>query len=159
MKVKIICVGKIKEKYLEQGIAEYLKRLASYTKVEIVEINETKLNDNPSARDVLRVVEDEGKKIMAKLSNDEFIIALDVQGQNIDNQAYVSLIEKAQNNGYSTFTFIIGGSYGLSDALKMVVDFNWSFSKLVFTHQMIRMLLLEQIYRGFKIMNNEPYHK
>jgi 23S rRNA (pseudouridine1915-N3)-methyltransferase len=159
MKVKIICVGKIKEKYLEQGIAEYLKRLASYTKVEIVEINETKLNDNPSARDVLRVVEDEGKKIMAKLSNDEFIIALDVQGQNIDNQAYVSLIEKAQNNGYSTFTFVIGGSYGLSDALKMVVDFNWSFSKLVFTHQMIRMLLLEQIYRGFKIMNNEPYHK
>lgn len=159
MKIKIVCVGKIKEKYLVQGIAEYVKRLSSYVQVEIIEVSETKINDNPSDNDIMKVIEDEGQKLSAKVKQDDFVIALDVAGQNINNHEYVAMIDKAKNNGYSTFTFIIGGSYGLSDQLKKMAHFKWSFSQLVFTHQLMRMLLLEQIYRGFKIAQNEPYHK
>lgn len=159
MKIKIVCVGKIKEKYLVEGIAEYIKRLSSYAQVEIIEVSETKINDNPRDSDILKVIEDEGQKLKAKVKQDDFVIALDVAGQNIDNHQYVTMIDKAKNNGYSTFTFIIGGSYGLSKQLKGIAHLNWSFSQLVFPHQLMRLLLLEQIYRGFKIAQNEPYHK
>jgi len=159
MKIKIVCVGKIKEKYLNDGISEFLKRLKPYAKIEVIEVSETKIVDNPSAAQVLSVVDDEATKLMKYVNQDDYLIILDVVGKIIDNTEYVELINKACLNGKSTFTFIIGGSYGISESIRKKADFKWSFSKLTFTHQMIRLLLLEQIYRGFKIMGNEPYHK
>lgn len=158
IKIKIICIGKIKEKYLNLGIDEYLKRLTSYAKVEIIELAETKLNEESDAL-IKQVINDEGQKIINKLSQDSYKIALSPQGKNISNEKYVTMIEEAMLKGKSEINFIIGGSYGLSEAVIKQCDFIWSFSQLVFTHQMIRLMLLEQIYRGFKIMKNEPYHK
>lgn len=159
IKIKIICIGKIKEKYLSLGIGEYLKRLTSYADVKIIELSETKLNDESSLALKKQVIEDESAKILAKLNRDSFKIILDPQGKNVTNEKYVSIIEEAMLKGKSEFIFIIGGSYGLSNDVLKQADFIWSFSNLVFTHQMIRLMLLEQIYRGFKIMKNEPYHK
>ncbi len=159
IKIKIICIGKIKEKYLNLGIDEYLKRLTSYADVKIVELSETKLNDDSSPALIKQVIEAEGNKIVAKLNKDSFKIVLDPQGKNVTNEKYVAIIEEAMLKGKSELTFIIGGSYGLSNDVLKQADFIWSFSNLVFTHQMIRLILLEQIYRGFKIMKNEPYHK
>lgn len=159
MKIKIVCIGKLKEKYLVNGVEEFEKRLKPYTKLEIIEVNETRINDNPSKAQINLVIEDEGNKLMKHINQQDYLIILDVSGKNIDNMQYVNMIEEACLNGYSTFTFVIGGSYGLSELLKRQAKFSWSFSKLVFTHQMIRLILIEQIYRGFKIMKNEPYHK
>ena len=159
MKIKIVCIGKLKEKYLKEGIAEFLKRLQVYAKVEIVELAETKIEDNPSASQIKQVIDDEAKKLEKQLNLDDYVIVLDVKGKVINNEEYVELINKACLNGKSSFCFIIGGSYGIGDSIKKRSDFSWSFSKLTFTHQMIRLMLVEQIYRGFKIMNNEPYHK
>lgn len=159
MKFKLITVGKIKEKYLSLGIDEYKKRLTPYCKLEIIEVNETKICDNPSDSKVNSVIEDEGYKIDRYIKDNEYIIVLDVDGVIIDNHKYVEVIEKACLNGYSSFTFIIGGSYGLSNLIKNKAHLKWSFSRLVFTHQFMRLMLLEQVYRGFKISSNEPYHK
>ena len=159
MKIKIVCVGKIKEKYFVEAISEYLKRLSSYTNVEIIEVSEYKINDNPSNKDIEKVLEEESKDLLKKIKNDDYVIALDLQGKDIDNYKYNKIIDTAKNNGKSSFVFIIGGSYGLSNKIREKADFLWKFSNLVFTHQMIRVILLEQIYRGFKIGNNEPYHK
>ncbi|MDF9866549.1 23S rRNA (pseudouridine1915-N3)-methyltransferase [Bacilli bacterium PM5-3] len=159
VKIKIICIGKLKEKYLKDGISEFLKRLKVYAKVEIIEVDETKICDNPSDSEIKNVIEDEAKKIEKYLQTSDYVITLDVKGKTINNMEYVKMIDNACLNGYSSFSFIIGGSYGISNRLVDLSNFNWSFSKLTFTHQMIRLLLIEQIYRGFKIMKNEPYHK
>lgn len=159
MKIKIICIGKIKEKYLTAGMDEFLKRLKVYANIEIIELVETKLSNDNNIAEVNKVIDDEGKKILKQLNDTDYIISLDVDGKNITNEEYVEIIENACLNGYSSFCFIIGGSYGLSNEIKEKSFFKWSFSNLVFTHQMIRLILLEQIYRGFKIMKNEPYHK
>ncbi|MEG0283670.1 MAG: 23S rRNA (pseudouridine(1915)-N(3))-methyltransferase RlmH [Erysipelotrichales bacterium] len=159
MKVNIVCVGRIKEKYLVDGIEEFIKRLKPYCKLSIEEVVETRINDNPSEADIENVVNDEGEKLLSHIKKQDFVIALDVAGKNINNHEYVRVVEKAMLNGYSSFVFVIGGSHGISKAVLERANFKWSFSSLVFTHQMIRLLLLEQIYRGYKIMNNEPYHK
>ncbi|MDR3215538.1 MAG: 23S rRNA (pseudouridine(1915)-N(3))-methyltransferase RlmH [Bacilli bacterium] len=159
MKIKILCVGKIKEHYLKEGIDEFLKRLKVYSKIDIIEVKETKIKDNPRLIEIDEVINEEGHKLIALIEKDDFIVTLDVNGQEINNVEYTEILQKAWLNGYSSFVFVIGGSYGISKEVIKRGNFNWSFSKLTYTHQMIRLLLLEQIYRGFRIINNEPYHK
>lgn len=159
MKIKLIVLGKIKEAYLQAGIKEYLKRLSGYTKIEIIELNEVRMGENPSDKEIEACLEKEALLIEKNFQNDDYLIILDIQGQALDNEQLVNKISQAQVNGYSTFTFVIGSSHGLANSIKNKAQLRLSFSKLTFTHQMMRLLLLEQIYRSFKIMNNEPYHK
>ena len=148
--IKIICVGKIKEKFLTAAINEYLKRLSKYTKVEIIQIQ-----DESNVEKALKI---EGEKILNKIKDDEYVIALDIDGDSISSLEFAKKIDNVFNN-YSKLTFVIGGSYGLSTTVKQRSNYLLSFSKLTFPHQMFRLILLEQIYRAYKINNNESYHK
>lgn len=158
MKVKIICLGSIKEKYLKLGIDEYLKRLSRYANVNIIELNEYKINDNPSESDINNALKIEATNIKKYIDERDYLIVLDVDGKNYNNIDMVNVFNKQLHN-HSCFTFVIGSSHGLSDEIKKLAHLRWSFSNLVFTHQMIRLMLLEQVYRTFKIIKNEPYHK
>ena len=148
--IKIVCVGKIKEKFLSLAIAEYLKRLSKYTKIDIVQVP-----DEANAEKALKV---EGEKILSKIKPDEYVIALDISGDSISSIDFAKKIDSVFNN-YSKLTFVIGGSYGLSSLVKKRSNYLLSFSKMTFPHQMFRVILLEQIYRAYKINNNESYHK
>ena len=159
MKVRIISVGKIKEKYLMQGINEYIKRLSPYTKVEMVEVADEKIPENASLSEEEMVKEKEGNKLLEKIKEDEYVILLDLHGKEIDSVELSKLIETTMISGKSTIDFVIGGSLGLSKPLINRANYRLCFSKLTFTHQMIRLFLLEQIYRSYKIMNNQTYHK
>jgi len=159
MKIKLLCIGKIKEKYLNEGINEFLKRLKVYAKIEIIEKKEERISDNPSQSEIDSVLEVEGNSLLKEIKNDDYVIILDLHGKEVDNHQFLAILDKAMVSGYSSFVFVIGGSYGISNELRNRSDFKWSFSKLTFTHQMIRLLLLEQIYRSFRIKHNEPYHK
>lgn len=159
MNVRIICIGKLKEKYLREACEEYVKRLTKYCKLDIIELKEFKLVENASNVDEEKVKFEEGKSILSKITEKEFVITLEVLGKELSS---IGLSEKLVNLGgvgKSDITFVIGGSLGLSADVTNRSDFQLSFSKLTFTHQMIRMLLLEQIYRAFKISRNENYHK
>ena len=156
IKIKVICVGKIKEEYLNLGIGEYLKRLSSYAKVEIIELKDEKITSNDSDE---HIKEAEGKRIIEKLDKDYFNIFLDVNGKEMASEELAKYTKNLIDSGKGNLCFVIAGSLGYSnDALKHA-NFRLSFSKMTFTHQMIRLLLLEQIYRVFKINNNEVYHK
>ena len=148
--IKIVCVGKIKEKFLSLAISEYLKRLSKYTKIDIVQVA-----DEANAEKALKV---EGEKILSKIKPDEYVIALDISGESISSIEFAKKIDSVFNN-YSKLTFVIGGSYGLSSLIKKRSNYLLSFSKMTFPHQMFRVILLEQIYRAYKINNNESYHK
>lgn len=158
MKVKIICLGSIKEKYLKLGIDEFLKRLSRYASVNVIELNEYKLNDNPSRSDIDKALSNEAININKYIDERDYLIVLDVDGKNYNNLDMVDVFNKQLHN-HSCFTFVIGSSHGLSNEIKHKAHLRWSFSNLVFTHQMIRLMLLEQVYRTFKIIKNEPYHK
>lgn len=147
--IKIICVGKIKEDYLKKGIEEYKKRITKYSKIEIIELDDES-NGN--------ILEKERDKILKYINEKDYIITLEINGNTIDS---VELSKKLENIylNYSNITFIIGGSYGLHDDIKNKSNYALSFSKLTFPHQLFRMMLLEQIYRSFKISHNETYHK
>lgn len=147
--IKIICVGKIKEDYLKKGIEEYKKRITKYSKIEIIELDDES-NGN--------ILEKERDKILKYINEKDYIITLEINGNTIDS---VELSKKLENIylNYSNITFIIGGSYGLHDDIKNKSNYVLSFSKLTFPHQLFRMMLLEQIYRSFKISHNETYHK
>ena len=156
IKIKIICVGKIKEDYLNIGISEYLKRLSNYAKVEIIELKDEKITSKDSEE---HIKETEDKRIVEKLDKDYYNIFLDVDGKQVSSTELASFTQKLIDDGKGNLCFVIAGSLGYSkDALKHA-DFRLSFSKMTFTHQMMRLLLLEQIYRVFKINNNEVYHK
>lgn len=148
--IKIICVGKIKEKFFSSAVKEYLKRLSRYTKIEIVEIP-----DESSAEIAVKV---EGDKILNKIKKGEYVIALDIGGNEISSLEFAKKVSKIFNTT-SKITFVIGGSYGLSGKVKKRCNFLLSFSKMTFPHQLFRVILLEQIYRAYKINNNETYHK
>ncbi len=148
--IKIICVGKLKEKYFTLAIQEYLKRLSRYSKVEIIEIS-----DEANAEKALKV---EGDKILSKIKDDEYVIALDINGEMLSSMDFAKKMDKLFTTN-SKLTFIIGGSYGLSLEVKKRSDYLLSFSKMTFPHQLFRVILLEQIYRAYKIINNEVYHK
>ena len=150
--IKIICVGKIKEKYLSSAIDEYSKRLSKYTKLEIIEVKDYDLGNKEL------VLKREADEIIKYLNNKDYIITLDIDGTMIDSKELACKIDDIYNH-YSNITFIIGGSYGLDDNIKNKSNYALSFSKLTFPHQLFRVILLEQIYRSFKINNNETYHK
>lgn len=158
MKIKIYCIGKIKEQYLKDGINEYLKRISPYSNIEIVEVIDSKVKDNPNKADIEKAKNEEGERVLRLLKND-YLIGLDLNKSEFTSEEFASFIQKKMVEGGSSISFVIGGSYGLSDELKKRCNTSISLSKLTFLHQMTRLILLEQIYRAFKILNNETYHK
>ncbi len=156
IKIKIVCVGKIKEDYLNSGINEYLKRLSNYAKIEIVEVKDEKIVANDSEEHVREI---EGKRIIEKLDKGYYNIFLDVHGKELSSEKMAEFTQNLIDSGKGNICFVIAGSLGFSKDALDCADFRLSFSKMTFTHQMIRLLLLEQIYRVFKINNNEVYHK
>ena len=158
MKIKIYCIGKIKEQYLKDGINEYLKRISAYSNIEIIEVIDSKVKDNPNGFDIEKAKKEEGERVLKLLKND-YLIGLDLNRKEFTSEEFAELISKKMVEGGSFISFVIGGSYGLSDALKNRCNSFITLSKLTFLHQMTRLILLEQIYRAFKILNNETYHK
>lgn len=158
MKITIICVGKIKEKYLKNAIDEYIKRLKRYIKLEIIEIQDEKVPENLSINEENMIKCEEGKKI-SKHIKDGFTIALAIEGKQISSENFAQLIQNHMTNGISHINFIIGGSIGLYQNIIDNANYILSFSKMTFPHQLMRVILLEQIYRAERILNNEPYHK
>ena len=156
IKIKIVCVGKIKENYLTQGISEYLKRLSGYCNLEIIEVKDEKIVSGINEE---KIKEIESNRILEKLNDKDYIVLLDLRGKELTSEEFALKIDKLINEGVGNYCFIIGGSLGVNENVRKRANFLISFSKLTFTHQMIRLLLLEQIYRAFKINNNETYHK
>ena len=147
--IKIICVGKIKEKYFIDALKEYQKRISKYSKLEIIELPD--YNYDPQ-----KTITEEGKNILSKINDKDFVITLEIEGNKLNSNELSNFIEK---NISKNITFVIGGSYGLLDEVKERSNYKLSFSDLTFPHQLFRIILLEQIYRSFKIINNESYHK
>ncbi len=159
MNISIFSVGKLKEKYLKQGIDEYLKRLGSYAKVEIIEVADEKAPENLSEVEMEQVKDKEGERILAKISDDTYVIILAIQGKMLSSEELAREIDQLATYGKSKIAFIIGGSLGLSKAVEKRADYALSFSKMTFPHQLMRLVLVEQIYRAFRINRGEPYHK
>lgn len=159
MKIQIICVGKLKEKYLKDGVLEYSKRLSRFCSFEVIELNDEKIPQNPSLAECNKVIEAEGEQILKKINKDSYIIALCVEGKSLTSEEFAQKFSKITLAGKSSITFIIGGSLGLSESIKKLSDFKLSFSSFTFPHQLMRLILTEQIYRAFKINSNEEYHK
>lgn len=159
MKITLICVGKLKEKYLCAGVEEYAKRLSRYCALEIVELPDEKTPDQASAamEDIIR--KKEGERILKALKDDSYAIALAIEGAMLASEELSAKIEALGVSGQSHISFIIGGSLGLSPEVLKRADYKLSFSKMTFPHQLMRMILLEQIYRSYRIINNQPYHK
>ncbi len=159
MKVRIICVGKIKEAFYRDAITEYSKRLSKFTSFEIVELSDEKTPDKATESENRQILETEGNKILNAIRPNEYVISLAIEGKKVDSVKFSDKISQILLSGYNTIDFIIGGSLGLSDNVKNRSDFLLSFSDFTFPHQLMRVVLTEQIYRAFKIANNEPYHK
>jgi len=158
MKIIIISVGKLKEKYLLEGIKEYAKRLSKYTKLEMIEVPDERAPESLSDKEIEIIKNKEGKKILSKVK-DSYIIALAIDGTQLSSIELAKKIEEIKTYKSSIITFIIGGSNGLSQEVIDKSNYKLSFSNLTFPHQLMRLILLEQIYRSFRILNNEPYHK
>lgn len=159
MNIEILCVGKIKESYLKEGIKHYLTRLAPYVRVTIIEVNDSKVRDNPHQFDIEKAKNEEGVRLLSKIKDNDYVISLDLNKKELDSIEFAKYINNQMEKHGARITFVIGGSYGLSDEVKDRVNDSISLSKMTFLHQMTRLILLEQIYRGFKILNNETYHK
>ena len=159
MKIRIICVGKLKEKYLNAGVEEYLKRLQGYCKVEVYEVADESIPDNCSLASEIIIKSKEGRKILDKIKQDDYVILLDVAGKELDSIEMAKQIEGCMLSGKSTIDFVIGGSLGHGQELIDRANLRLSFSKMTFPHQLMRLILVEQIYRSFKIIKNETYHK
>lgn len=159
MNVKIIAVGKLKEKYLKLGIGEYVKRIGAYSKIEIIEVNDEPIKDNASDKENDQLKLKEGAKILSKIKDSDYLILLDVAGSELDSIALANQIENCMINGKSTIVFVIGGSLGHGPEVLERADLRLSFSKMTIPHQLIRLVLVEQIYRSFKIIKHETYHK
>ena len=157
MRINIVCVGKIKEKYLKLGIDEFKKRLSKYCKLEIIELEDEKAPENLSDKEMLMIKEKEGKKILSKIKDNSYVIALAIDGKNLSSEELAETINKLGVRGISNITFVIGGSLGLSDEVLSRADYKLSFSKMTFPHQLMRLILLEQVYRAYRINNGEPY--
>ena len=159
MNVTILAVGKLKEKYWRDAVAEYSKRLKSYCSLQITEIKESPLRANPSAADEEAVKIAEGADILSRIRSSDYVITLEIKGKGLSSEALAQKIEALAIDGKSSIVFVIGGSLGLSEEVSRRADFKLSFSAMTFPHQMMRVILLEQIYRSFKIIKNEAYHK
>lgn len=159
MNISIVTVGKLKEKYLKQGIEEYSKRLSAYAKIDIIEIPDEKAPETLSEQEMLQVKGKEGERILAKIPDDAHVIALAIEGKMKSSEELADTLDKLATYGKSKIVFVIGGSLGLSrDVMKRAND-TLSFSKMTFPHQLMRLILVEQVYRAFRINRGEPYHK
>ncbi len=159
MKITILCVGKIKEKFYRDAISEYEKRLSRYCKLEIIEVADEKTPDNASETVERQIKEKEAERMEKYLKEGAFVCALAIDGKQLDSVELSEKIESLGTGGISHIIFLIGGSLGMSDELLKRADMKLSFSRMTFPHQLMRVILLEQIYRAYRIMNHEPYHK
>ncbi|KGJ48444.1 50S rRNA methyltransferase [Clostridium sp. NCR] len=159
MNITIISVGKLKEKYLKLGIDEFKKRLSKYCKLDMIELDDEKCPESLNEKDMEIVKNKEGQKILSKVKSNSYVIALAIDGKNLSSEELADTMSKLAVRGNSHITFIIGGSLGLADEVLKRADYKLSFSKMTFPHQMMKLILLEQVYRSFRINNNEPYHK
>lgn len=159
MKISVLCVGKIKEKFYSDAIAEYLKRLSRYAQVEIKELADEKTPDGASEAVELEIKQKEGQRILSKWDENAYTFILAIKGKGYTSEEFASKIEEVTLYGKSHIQFVIGGSLGLSDEVTKKGDALLSFSKMTFPHQLMRVVLLEQVYRAFRIIKNEPYHK
>lgn len=159
VKIKILCVGKLKENYFKEAEAEYTKRLSKYCRLSVAEVKEERLPENASLADFENVKRSEGQRILKEIKGDNYVIALDILGKSLSSIQFSEKVNNLGLAGKSNIVFIIGGSLGLSEEATDRADFKLSFSEMTFPHQLMRTILLEQIYRSFKIINNETYHK
>ena len=159
MKITLVTVGKIKEKFFEDAIAEYSKRLSRYCKLEIIQVADEKTPDKASDVVETQIKDKEGERILANIKDDAYVIALAIEGKMLDSEELAEKIGQLGVSGVSQIVFVIGGSLGLSKNVMKRADYALSFSRMTFPHQLMRVILLEQIYRGYRILNNQPYHK
>ena len=160
MKITILSVGKLKEKYWKQAIAEYEKRLGPYTKVEIIEVPDEKAPENMSDKEIEQVKEKEGEKILSKIEDSDYVVSLEILGKQMTSEKFADFIQNEMLEGFGrNMVFVIGGSNGLSKEVSNRSNYKLSFSKMTFPHQLMRVVLLEQIYRAYRIINGHPYHK
>ena len=159
MKITIVCVGKIKEKFYQDAIAEYVKRLSRYVSLNILEVKDEKTKEQASPAEEKQVKDLEGERILKNIREDGYVIALAIEGKTLDSVELSEKIDALGLGGTSHIYFVIGGSLGLSDSVLRKADYQLSFSRMTFPHQLMRVVLLEQIYRSYRIMNHEPYHK
>ena len=159
MKITILCVGKIKEKFYRDALAEYEKRLSRYCKLEIIEVADEKTPDNASELVEKQIKDKEAERMEKYLTTDAYVIALAIEGKQLDSVELSEKIERLGISGTSHIIFVIGGSLGIADSILKRVDYLLSFSKMTFPHQLMRVVLLEQVYRSYRIINHEPYHK
>jgi len=159
MQITIITVGKLKEKYLLQGINEYMKRLTPYAKVQVIEVPDEKAPENLSNAEMAQVKNREGERILSYIKQEQYVIALAIEGKMLSSEQLAAKLDNLALYGSSSIVFIIGGSLGLSQSVISRADMLISFSKMTFPHQLMRLILLEQVYRAFKINRGEPYHK
>ena len=159
MEIRILTVGKIKEKYLNAGIAEYSKRLSRYCRLSFVQVPDEKTPDKASDALNVQIKDTEGERLLKHIREQDYVIALAIDGKMLDSVELSSKIEQLGVQGISSITFVIGGSLGLSDCVLKRADYKLSFSRMTFPHQLMQMILLEQIYRSYRIINHEPYHK
>ena len=158
MRFYVVCIGKLKDAYLRDGVAEFVKRMRPYGGITITELNESKIGDKPSDADRKQVVDDEGERLLKVVPKNAYTVLLDVYGKTMSSEDLAKTVAKLEVDGVSDMAFIIGGAFGVSEALRQSVNFKLSFSPMTFTHQVVRLLLVEQIYRASKINRNEPYH-
>jgi 23S rRNA (pseudouridine1915-N3)-methyltransferase len=159
MNITIITVGKIKEKYLKDAIDEYAKRLSRYCKLDMIEVPDEKTPDNASEKEEIQIKDREGEAILKYIKDNMHVIALAIEGKQLSSEELADFIKDLGVKGDSNIAFVIGGSLGLSKAVLGRANFKMSFSKMTFPHQLMRVILLEQVYRGYRIINGEPYHK
>ena len=158
MRFYVICIGKLKHAYLRDGVAEFVKRMRPYGGITITELNESKIGDKPSDVDRKQVVIEEGERLLKNVPKNAYTVLLDVYGKTMSSEDLAKTVAKLEVDGVSDMAFIVGGAFGVSDELRRSVNYKLSFSPMTFTHQMVRLLLVEQIYRASKINRNEPYH-
>lgn len=159
MKITIVCVGKIKEKFYRDALAEYTKRLSRYCSLSITEVADEKTKEQASDVECAIIKDREGERILKSIREDGYVITLAIEGKNLDSVELSKTIENLALTGKSNLYFVIGGSLGLSDEVMKRADYKLSFSRMTFPHQLMRVILLEQIYRSYRIINHEPYHK
>ena len=159
MKIKVVTVGKLKEKYLKDGIAEYTKRISRFSKLEMIELSDEKTPDKASESENQKILEIEGQRILSKVGDRDFVIVLAIEGKTFSSEEFSQQLEEASIKGFSTLTFIIGGSLGLAPIVKKRANLSVSFGRLTLPHQLMRLVLVEQIYRAFTIQQGSPYHK
>ena len=159
MKIKVVTVGKLKEKYLKDGISEYSKRISRFAKLEMIELADEKTPDKASESENQKILEIEGQRILSKVGDRDFVIVLAIEGKTFSSEEFSKQLEEASIKGFSTLTFIIGGSLGLAQDVKKRSNLSVSFGRLTLPHQLMRLVLVEQIYRAFTIQQGSPYHK